>query len=114
MPGLDLAVYVVNAAGVRVFDEAWSDTQRLRPDRAGTYTLRLVVPPVLNAGEYQIGVWAGSAYETLLLQPVASVFRLEGSLKGRPERAVELLLDWELIGEEPAERPADTQAVKRQ
>ncbi len=114
VPGLDLAVYVVNAAGVRVFDEAWSDMQRLRPDGAGTYTVRLAVPPVLNAGEYQIGVWAGSAYETLLLQPVASAFRLEGSLKGRPERAVELLLDWELIGEEPAEGPADTQAVKQQ
>ena len=114
VPGLDLAVYVVNAAGVRVFDEAWSDTQRLRPDRAGTYTVRLAVPPVLNAGEYQIGVWAGSAYETLLLQPVASAFRLEGSLKGRPKRAVELLLDWELIGEEQAEGPADVQAVERQ
>jgi ABC-2 type transport system ATP-binding protein/lipopolysaccharide transport system ATP-binding protein len=82
---------------MRVLDEAWSDTEGSRPDRPGTYTVRISVPPVLNVGEYRIGVWAGTSYETLLFQPAATTFRLEGSTKGRPERAVALFLRWDVV-----------------
>jgi hypothetical protein len=60
---------------------------------------------VLNVGEYRVGFWAGTAYETLLWEPGATSFRLEGSARGRPERAVALFLPWRVI-EEPESRPA--------
>ncbi len=94
LPGLDVAIYVVNSAGVRIFDEAWSDQDQTRPDGPGRYTVCLSVPPVLNVGKYHVGVWVGSPYETLVHEGAAAVFQLEGSLKGRPDRVVELLLPW--------------------
>ena len=95
-PGFDMALYVVNDSGTRVFDEAWSDSHDARPTSAGGYELRLTVPPVLVPGEYRIGVWAGTPHETFLHERVAGAFRLAGSLRGRPERTVELLLPWEV------------------
>src|SRR5919106_223041 len=93
---LDMSALVFNASGMRVLDEAWSDTEGSRPDRPGTYTVHISVPPVLNVGEYRVGIWAGTAYETILFQPAAATFRLEGSSKGRPERAVALFLRWDV------------------
>jgi ABC-2 type transport system ATP-binding protein/lipopolysaccharide transport system ATP-binding protein len=100
VPALDMSALVFNASGMRVLDEAWSDTEGSRPDRPGTYTVHISVPPVLNVGEYRVGIWAGTAYETILFQPAAATFRLEGSSKGRPERAVALFLRWDVIEEE--------------
>jgi ABC-type polysaccharide/polyol phosphate transport system ATPase subunit len=105
-PGLDAAIYVVNSAGVRVLDEAWSDTVERRPQGPGRYRLEISVPPVLNVGDYQIGMWIGSAYETVLDEPVTATFELQGSLKGRPDRAVELLLPWAVAtADEPVLAP---------
>jgi ABC-2 type transport system ATP-binding protein/lipopolysaccharide transport system ATP-binding protein len=106
LPGFDLALYVVNSSGGRIFDEAWSDGGKKRPEGPGRYTVALTVPPILNVDEYRVGLWAGTAYETLVHQEVTAVFRLEGSVKGRPDRAVELMLPWELIS---AQEPAPTQ-----
>jgi ABC-type polysaccharide/polyol phosphate transport system ATPase subunit len=100
VPGLDMSALVFNAAGVRVLDEAWSDTEASRPDRPGTYTVRISVPPVLNVGDYRVGIWAGAAYEMVLFHPAAATFRLEGSNRERPERAVALFLPWEIIDEQ--------------
>jgi ABC-2 type transport system ATP-binding protein/lipopolysaccharide transport system ATP-binding protein len=97
VPALDMSVLIFNASGMRVLDEAWSDTEGSRPDRPGTYTVRISVPPVLNVGEYRIGIWVGTRYDTLLFEQAAATFRLEGSTKGRPERAIELYLPWQLI-----------------
>jgi ABC-2 type transport system ATP-binding protein/lipopolysaccharide transport system ATP-binding protein len=97
VPALDMSVLVFNASGTRVLDEAWSDTEGSRPDRPGTYTVRVSVPPVLNVGEYRIGIWVGTAYEMVLFQPAVTTFRLEGSTKGRPERAVALFLHWDVV-----------------
>jgi ABC-2 type transport system ATP-binding protein/lipopolysaccharide transport system ATP-binding protein len=107
VPALDMSALVFNASGMRVLDEAWSDTEGSRPDRPGTYTVHISVPPVLNVGEYRVGIWAGTAYETILFQPAAATFRLEGSSKGRPERAVALFLRWDVM-EEEARSPAGT------
>jgi ABC-2 type transport system ATP-binding protein/lipopolysaccharide transport system ATP-binding protein len=101
VPGLDMSALVFNAAGMRIMDEAWSDTEGSRPDRPGTYTVRILVPPVLNVGDYRVGIWIGTRYDTVLLEPAAATFRLEGSTKGRPERAIELCLPWQLIDEQP-------------
>jgi ABC-type polysaccharide/polyol phosphate transport system ATPase subunit len=97
VPALDMSVLIFNASGMRVLDEAWSDTEGSRPDLPGTYTVRISVPPVLNVGEYRTGIWVGTRYDTLLFEPAAATFRLEGSTKGRPERAIELYLPWQLI-----------------
>jgi ABC-2 type transport system ATP-binding protein/lipopolysaccharide transport system ATP-binding protein len=101
VPGLDMSALVFNAAGMRIMDEAWSDTEGRRPDGPGTYTVRILVPPVLNVGDYRVGIWIGTRYDTVLLEPAAATFRLEGSTKGRPERAIELCLPWQLIDEQP-------------
>lgn len=106
LPGFDLALYVVNSNGVRIFDEAWSDQGTKRPEGPGRYTVALTVPPILNVDEYRVGLWSGTAYETLVHQEVTAVFRLEGSVKRRPDRAVELMLPWEVI---PAQQPAPAQ-----
>jgi ABC-type polysaccharide/polyol phosphate transport system ATPase subunit len=96
IPGFDLSLHVVGEAGVRVFDEAWSDTHDIRPATPGEYELTLKVPPVLVPGEYRIGLWVGTRYETMLYERVTTSFRLAGSQKGRRERVVELLLPWDL------------------
>jgi ABC-type polysaccharide/polyol phosphate transport system ATPase subunit len=100
VPGLDMSALVFNASGVRVLDEAWSDTEGSRPDEPGTYTVRISVPPVLNVGDHRVGIWAGAAYEMVLFHPAAATFRIEGSNRDRPERAVALFLPWELIDEQ--------------
>jgi ABC-type polysaccharide/polyol phosphate transport system ATPase subunit len=110
VPGLDMSVLVFNSSGVRVLDEAWSDTEGSRPDRPGTYTVRVSVPPVLNVGDYRVGVWAGEAYEMLLFEPAAASFRLEGSTKDRPERAVALFLPWEVVDDEPRKTGGEAEA----
>jgi ABC-2 type transport system ATP-binding protein/lipopolysaccharide transport system ATP-binding protein len=87
--GLDVAVYVTNARGVRVLDELVSDTQ---PERfsVGRHQVTLDVPPVLNVGQHVVGIWIGTS--TLDLVDDASVvsFELFGSARGRPDRAVVL------------------------
>src|SRR3712207_154920 len=54
-PGLDIALYVTTQSGVRVFDEALSDhpVPRMAP---GIYCAELLVPPMLNVGEYALGL----------------------------------------------------------
>src|SRR5918994_1890450 len=48
VPGLDMSMLLFTASGTRLVDEAWSDTEGSRPDRPGTYTVQVAVPPVLN------------------------------------------------------------------
>jgi ABC-2 type transport system ATP-binding protein/lipopolysaccharide transport system ATP-binding protein len=96
VPGLDLAAFVVTVRGVEVLSEAWSDTARPAITEPGEYVARLVVPPLLNVGEYVVGVWFGSSFETLIQEVNAKRFRLEGDTKNRPRRAVVLGLPWEV------------------
>jgi ABC-2 type transport system ATP-binding protein/lipopolysaccharide transport system ATP-binding protein len=89
--GLDIAVYITNSHGTRVIDEALSDREspRLPP---GAYRLRLQVPPVLNVGDYTVGVWIGTRYHVIMEVPTAFSFSLEGSDRGRPGRVLVLRL----------------------
>ena len=94
VPGLDIALYLVNQRGTRIFDEVWSDVASRRAEAPGRYVAAMTVPPLLNAGDYSVGVWIGQGYEEILAVDAATSFTLEGSTKGRPDRVVELLLPW--------------------
>jgi len=89
--GLDISVYLTNGHGTRVIDEALSDRDRSRVP-PGEHRLRLEVPPLLNVGEYTVGVWIGTQYHDILEIPGAISFNLEGSDRGRPSRALVLRL----------------------
>ncbi|MBM7804173.1 ABC-2 type transport system ATP-binding protein/lipopolysaccharide transport system ATP-binding protein [Geodermatophilus bullaregiensis] len=91
VPGLDLALYVTTRGGVRVFDEALSDhgVERLPP---GAYCADLAVPPLLNVGEFSVGLWIGTAQEDLVHEPAAGSFTLGGSGHDRPDRLLVLRL----------------------
>jgi ABC-type polysaccharide/polyol phosphate transport system ATPase subunit len=94
VPGFDLAASIVNGRGVEVLNEAWSDTASKRPMGPGEYIARLEIPRILNAGDYVVGVWFGSKYDTVVHETTVARFRLEGDLKNRPARGVVLDLPW--------------------
>jgi len=94
LPGMDCAIYVATRGGVRVFDEMWSDQVARRPTGPGEYEVTAVVPPCLNVGDYLVGVWLGTSYETFFDDPAVATLRLEGSTCNRPARLVELPLKW--------------------
>jgi ABC-2 type transport system ATP-binding protein/lipopolysaccharide transport system ATP-binding protein len=96
IPGLDLSSPITNMRGVEVLCEGWGDTVPVRPGDPGTYVARLAVPPVLNCGEYVVGVWIGTRYDTFLEESTAARIRLEGDVKGRPRRLVDLQLPWDV------------------
>lgn len=104
-PGLDLTVFLHSMRGVRVLEEAWSETapddQRGVP---GEYVARLVIPPVLAVDEYVAGFWLGSKYEPLFYEDDVLRFRLDGRDHGRPNRVVQLGLEWTV-------RPAGDSAI---
>jgi ABC-type polysaccharide/polyol phosphate transport system ATPase subunit len=59
----EVAVWVRNADGLRVLDEALLDDGTLAGviDRPGRHAIVLELPGVLPAGEYVLGAWLGSA-----------------------------------------------------
>jgi ABC-type polysaccharide/polyol phosphate transport system ATPase subunit len=87
VPGLDLAVYLSDARSVRILDEVLSDEGPGRLHR-GRQRVRLSVPPMLNVGDFTVGLWVGSAHEELLDEPAAATFSLHGHDRGRPDRVV--------------------------
>jgi Wzt C-terminal domain len=96
VPGLDVAVHLYNVRGVEVLSEAWGDTVLDRPNAPAEYVARLQIPPLLNVGEYTVGVWIGTRYDTFVQETALRRFRLEGDVKGRPRRIVSLELPWDV------------------
>ena len=98
--GLDVAVFITNARGVRVLDELLSDSQQvsLRP---GLHEVVLDVPPVLNVGEHMVGVWIGTSVFDHVDEPAAAAFTLFGSDRNRPDRAVVLDLPFRVTSAVP-------------
>jgi ABC-2 type transport system ATP-binding protein/lipopolysaccharide transport system ATP-binding protein len=94
VPALNLSVVVDTLSGARLLDEAWSEADPPVLRRAGSYHVCVTVPPVLNIGEYAVGLWIGTPYDTFVWAESVLVFRLEGSSQGRPERALQLRLPW--------------------
>ncbi|MGY1711374.1 polysaccharide ABC transporter ATP-binding protein [Geodermatophilus sp. SYSU D00758] len=89
VPDLDLAIYLTNHRGVRVLDEALSD-QAPRRLPSGRWCAAMDVPPVLNVGDYSVGLWFGTSGAEFLHEPAATAFTLHGSDRLRPERTVVL------------------------
>jgi ABC-type polysaccharide/polyol phosphate transport system ATPase subunit len=96
VPDLNAAVSVQSLRGVRVLDEALADDPPPPIDRPGDYTFRLTVPPLLNAGDYVVGVWLGTDFEEFGWVDQAVSIHLEGGVDGRPDRILQLRLPWEL------------------
>jgi hypothetical protein len=94
VPTIDLTAFLDDARGVRVLNEAWSETANGERGAPGRYVARLEIPPVLAGGDYVAGVWLGSAYQTLAYEPDALRFRLQGDSHGRSDRVVQLGLPW--------------------
>jgi ABC-type polysaccharide/polyol phosphate transport system ATPase subunit len=91
VPDFDLALYLTTARGIRVLDEALSDHQhgRLTP---GRYCAEMDVPPILNVGDFAVGLWSGTSTSTFMDEPAAATFSLHGGDHSRPARAVVLNL----------------------
>jgi ABC-type polysaccharide/polyol phosphate transport system ATPase subunit len=73
--GLDVKIYLVTPRGVRVLDENLSDSEP-EPrfgEAAGEWEASLVVPPVLAAGDYVVGVSVRSPYQRFVDREVLSV-----------------------------------------
>jgi ABC-type polysaccharide/polyol phosphate transport system ATPase subunit len=88
-PGLDVSILVTAISGARVFDESLSDNTVMRFE-AGRYRAQLCVPPLLNSGNYLVGLWFGTQHEDFLYEPAASPFTVHGSDTNRTERLVVL------------------------
>jgi ABC-2 type transport system ATP-binding protein/lipopolysaccharide transport system ATP-binding protein len=105
VPDLDFSVIVQNLRGIRIVDEAWSDTVPHGRGVPGRYIGRLTIPPVLNAGEYSVAIWIGTAYQTFVWLDSPVTFRLEGDTQNRPERIVQLGLRWDVRSGPGPRRP---------
>jgi ABC-2 type transport system ATP-binding protein/lipopolysaccharide transport system ATP-binding protein len=91
VPALDVSFYITTYTGIRIFDESLSDEgpTRLEP---GLLCVELSVPPVLNVGEYSLGVWIGTLTEDFVHEPAALTFTLSGNSEDRPDRLLALRL----------------------
>ncbi len=87
IPGLDCAVNLTTSTGVRVLDQALSDSGQRRLPK-GRYRVQLVVPPILNVGTYAVGVYFGTQLSDLVDEPGVVSFTLHGSDHGRPGRVL--------------------------
>ena len=110
-PGLDLSVQIFNMRGLEVLNEAWSDAAPQRPNSPGEYVAQLQIPPVLNSGDYSVGVWIGTRFDTFLHETIARRFRLEGGTRGRASRTIVLDLPWKVTKLEGAEGFGTTSRV---
>jgi ABC-2 type transport system ATP-binding protein/lipopolysaccharide transport system ATP-binding protein len=106
VPGLDLSAIVTNLRGLRMLDEAWSDSNHTKDVGPGTYTAELTIPPVLNVGEYSLSIWMGSAYDDYVWEDSPVTFRLDGETKNRDERLLQLSLGWNVLPGAPSDLPA--------
>ncbi len=96
VPDLNLAVSVQTLRGLRVLDEALSDHPPPPLHRRGEYVARLTIPPILNTGDYVVGVWLGTDFEQFAWVEQAVSIHLEGAANGRPDRVVQLGLPWDI------------------
>jgi len=104
VPGLDLAVSVETLTGVRLLDEALSDTMTgswTSLAEPGQHRVSLTLPALLMPGEYLVNVWLGTTYETYVWEHSAARLRLEGSHQARPDRLIAAQGTWVISDLEP-------------
>ena len=107
MPGLDVAISLVDESGAPVISDARSDTQ---PDasfgeKPGVYQLTASVPPLLTPRRYTLQVWIGSPYQKVMDDEVLAldvVPRLDDpvELVERP-RVVQPPISWSVRSSKP-------------
>jgi ABC-type polysaccharide/polyol phosphate transport system ATPase subunit len=86
LPLVDVALAVRDRRGITVVDEVWgADTGATLAveDVPAEFEARVTLPPLLPVGDFVLGVWIGSSYETFL-EEEALRFRV---WPGRPRRA---------------------------
>ena len=96
VPGLDASGLVSTKSGVNLLDESLSDTTQAGLFERGRHRLRCPIPPIFTPGEYVVGVWLGTAYETIQFDDNVLTFSIDGDLAGRPTRLLKLGNRWEL------------------
>jgi ABC-type polysaccharide/polyol phosphate transport system ATPase subunit len=62
VPDLDIALWVVDGAGHRLIDDAWSDRRStpMRMSPGERYEARMTLPALLRPGAYTLGAWLGT------------------------------------------------------
>ena len=70
VPGLDVAVSLIDTTGTRVLYDARADWTDPLPGQPGTYEVSVAIPPLLTPGRYMLEVWIGSELETLIEREV--------------------------------------------
>jgi ABC-2 type transport system ATP-binding protein/lipopolysaccharide transport system ATP-binding protein len=91
VPGLDIALFITTKDGIKLLDESLSDHggPAIGP---GLHCAELAIPPVLNVGEFVLGLWFGTPTADLVYEPTALTFTLGGNDLGRPDRLFALNL----------------------
>jgi ABC-type polysaccharide/polyol phosphate transport system ATPase subunit len=100
LPGTDVSFYILDHAGVRVVNDALSDTAEAPPlGSAPGYRITARMEPVLVPGQYTLGMWIGSQAEDLFLGEVASFKVLPGpgdELRSKHQPLGRVPLQWEV------------------
>jgi ABC-2 type transport system ATP-binding protein/lipopolysaccharide transport system ATP-binding protein len=103
-PTLDFSVILHDQRGLRILDHPRSDHISEPLERPGRYRARLTVPAFLPTGQYTVGVWIGTAYETMLEETPLTI-RLDGPPRRRPNRVLDLPLAWDVVAEQDGRGP---------
>ncbi|MGR7024934.1 ABC transporter ATP-binding protein [Geodermatophilus sp. URMC 62] len=85
IPGLDIALFITTQSGTRLLDESLSDNGGSVPG-PGLHCAELAIPPILNVGEFVLGLWFGTSTTDLVHEPTALTFTLSGNDADRPDR----------------------------
>jgi ABC-type polysaccharide/polyol phosphate transport system ATPase subunit len=106
---LDVGVYLVTARGIRVLNEKWSDQGKdvASPQGAGIWDVSVLVPPVLAAADYTVGISISSPYQTFVDEEILS-FRVWPRADDRREliernRVVQPTFEWRLESRSPVD-----------
>jgi ABC-type polysaccharide/polyol phosphate transport system ATPase subunit len=109
--GVDVGVWLMSRIGTRVLEENWSDATQGRAPAGGTGTweLSMLVPPVLAANDYAVGVSIVSPYQRFVDEEILT-FQLWPRPDDRREvsdrnRIVQPEVVWRVESRAPAERP---------
>ena len=73
LPFVSVALSVQDQRGIRLLDEVWGEHSAdvlTIEDAPREVDVALTVPPILPAGDYLLGVWIGSSYDSFLEQEV--------------------------------------------
>jgi ABC-2 type transport system ATP-binding protein/lipopolysaccharide transport system ATP-binding protein len=73
LPVISVALWLQDQRGIRVLDEGWGEhggEVLLVHDPPREIEAAITVPPILPAGDYLLGVWIGSSYDSFLEQEV--------------------------------------------